>query len=187
MNHIKKNIFLNIATSLLVAMFFSCTNKLQDVRDFLAEKNLPVGTAKNINLIYTDSGKVTTKLISPLMLDFSNKKKLPYQEYPKGIEVISFDKNKDSTTLTANYGITYLKTNISKVKGNVEIVNYAKHFKLNTELLFWNQNTHYVFTEKKVRLIQEKDTTFGVGFEANEDLTKASMKSSFGTIYINEK
>jgi len=45
---------------------------------------------------------------------------------------------------------------------------------------------HYFFTEKKVRIISEKDTTFGHGFEANEDLTKAIIKNTSGTLYVNE-
>ena len=40
------NIYNNIAAICLVAMFFSCTNTKKEVRDFLADKNLPIGTAK---------------------------------------------------------------------------------------------------------------------------------------------
>ena len=61
-------------------MFFSCSNDIKEVQDFLAEKNLPIGVAKNINLIHTDSGKIKTNLISPLMYDFSNRKNHPYTE-----------------------------------------------------------------------------------------------------------
>ena len=43
--------FLNIATMLIVAMFFSCGNDIKEVQDFLAEKNLPIGAAKNVYLI----------------------------------------------------------------------------------------------------------------------------------------
>ncbi|MCK4562519.1 MAG: LPS export ABC transporter periplasmic protein LptC, partial [Flavobacteriaceae bacterium] len=62
----------NIATILIVAMFFSCGNDIKEVEDFLAEKNLPIGVVKNINLIHTDSGRVKTNLIAPIMHDFSN-------------------------------------------------------------------------------------------------------------------
>ena len=69
---------LNIASIILVAMFFSCGNDLKEVQDFLAEKNLPIGIAKNIYSIQTDSGRVTTKLVAPVLNDFSNREEHPY-------------------------------------------------------------------------------------------------------------
>ena len=51
---------INIAAIIIVAMFFSCGNDIKEVQDFLAEKNLPIGAAKNVHLIHTDSGKVMT-------------------------------------------------------------------------------------------------------------------------------
>ncbi len=65
----------------------------QKVRDFLADKNLPIGNAKDANHVYKDSGRITSKLITPLMLDFSNRKEHPYNEFPKGIKIINFEKN----------------------------------------------------------------------------------------------
>jgi hypothetical protein len=57
-----KNKILNIATILLVVMFFSCGNDLKEVQDFLAEKNLPIGVAKNIYTIQTDSALLKLSL-----------------------------------------------------------------------------------------------------------------------------
>ena len=75
-------------------MLFSCDNNTQKVRDFLADKNLPIGTAYNAYHVYKDSGRITSKLITPKMLDFSNREKHPYNEFPKGIKIINFEKNR---------------------------------------------------------------------------------------------
>lgn len=176
----------NIATIFLVAMFFSCGNEMKEVEDFLAEKNLPIGTAKNVYLVYTDSGLVKTKLIASVMNDFSNRKEHPYTEFPDGIKIISYDSTGDSVILTADYSITYSKTNISEVKKNVKVVNYADKTTLKTDQLFWDSNEHYIYTEKKFTLITKSDSIFGTGFESNEDLSKVNMKSVSGTIYVNE-
>lgn len=168
-------------------MFFvSCTNDIKEVRDFLADKNLPIAVGKNINLIHTDSGIVKTKLRAPLLYDYSNRKEHPYQEFPEGLNLVTFQKNGDSINIIANYGRSYTKTNISEIIGDVQIINYATKTKLNTEQLYWDQNLHYFFTEKKVRIISEKDTTFGKGFEANEDLSKAIVKNTSSTLYVKE-
>jgi len=170
----------------LVVCCSSCGNNIKEVQDFLADKNLPVGVAKNVNLLHTDSGVVKTKLITPLLHDFTNRKIHPYQEFPEGIQITNFDKNKDSVTLTANYCRSYSKTGISEVKENVIIVNYNDGVRLYTEQLFWDQNTHYIYTEKAFKLITKTDTINGKGFESNEDLSKVTMKDISGAIYVNE-
>ncbi len=175
-----------IATISLVAFFFSCGNDIKEVQDFLADKNLPVGVAKNVNLIHTDSGAVKTRLITPLLNDFSNREMHPYQEFPEGIQITTFDKNKDSVTLTANYCRSFSKTGISEIKDNVVVVNHKDQAKLYTEQLFWDQNTHYIYTEKAFKLITKTDTIKGKGFESKEDLSKVTMKDISGAIYVNE-
>ena len=179
-------ILYKIATISLVAFFFSCGNDIKEVQDFLADKNLPVGVAKNVHLIHTDSGAVKNRLITPLLNDFSNRKTHPYQEFPAGIQIVNFDQNKDSVTLTANYCRSYAKTGISEVKGNVIVINHKDQTKLYTEQLFWDQNTHYIYTEKAFKLITRTDTIKGKGFESNEDLSKVIMKDISGAIYVNE-
>jgi len=174
------------ATILIVALLFSCGNDIKEVQDFLADKNLPIAVAKNINLIHTDSGKVKNKLITPLLYDYRNREKHPYQEFPKGLKIITFNKKGDSTTLLADYAIVYSKTGISEAKGNVNIVNHKEKSKLFTQQLFWDQATHYIYTEKEFRLITKTDTINGKGFESNEDLSHVVMKNIDGAIYLKE-
>ncbi len=170
----------------LLAFCTSCGNNIKEVQDFLADKNLPVGVAKDVNLIHTDSGTVKTRLITPLLHDFTNRKIHPYQEFPEGIEITNFDKNKDSITLTANYCRSYSKTGISEVKDNVIVRNHKDGAVLYTEQLFWDQNTHYIYTEEKFTLIVKNDTIKGKGFESNEDLTKRSAKNFSSVHYFDE-
>ena len=167
-------------------MFFSCGNELKEVQDFLADKNLPIGVAKNVNLIHTDSGKISTKLITPLMNDYSNRENHPYTEFPNGLLITSYDSNGDSVVLKADYAISYIKTNISEAINNVSVVNYADNSVLKTNQLYWDANVNYIYTEKEFTLITQFDTINGKGFEANEDLTKINMKSIYGTIYVKE-
>ena len=107
-------------------MLFSCTNDSKKVRDFLAEQNLPIGVAKDVHHVYKDSGRITSKLMTSILNDFSNRKNHPYNEFPKGIKIINFDKNSDdSTTVTGDYALSYSKTSISELNGNVIVVNHS--------------------------------------------------------------
>ena len=63
-------------------MFFSCTNSSEEVKDFFADKNLPMGYAENVAHVYKDSGRVSSKMQTPILLDFSNRKMNPYNEFP---------------------------------------------------------------------------------------------------------
>ena len=169
-------------------MLFSCSNDTQKVRDFLASKNLPIGVAKNANHVYKDSGKVTSKLITPLLHDFSNRKEHPYNEFPKGIKIINFNTNGlDSVTITGNYALSYNKTKVSEIKGNVVVLNHTEQSKLETTQLFWDQKTNYFFSEKPFTLTTQKDTIYGVGFECKEDLSKHLAKKTTGKLETTEK
>ena len=177
----------NIAASCIVAMFFSCGNNSKEVNNFLITRNLPIGVAKNTKHIYKDSGRVTLKLITPLLKDFSNRTEHPYNEFPEGIKLITFEnKEGDSITILGDYALTYTKTLISELKGDVVIVNHKDQSKLYTDQLFWDQNTDYFFSERKFKYTNPTDTIYGVGFESKKDLSKFSAKQTTGALTIKE-
>lgn len=176
----------SIAVVLITAMFFSCTNDVKEVRDFLADKNLPIGEAYNINHKHTDSGRVDIKMKAPVMLDFSNRENHPYNEFPKGIKITSIEKNGDSVTVEGDYAKSYRKTEVSEIKNNVVVKNYSQKNKLVTDQIYWDQKTHYFFTEKKFTFYTLTDTIYGTGFEATEDLKTWWVKNQSGVINIKE-
>lgn len=180
-----KNIHIlkSIAVISLIAMLFSCTNDAKKVRDLLADKNLPIGVSKNAYHVYKDSGKVTSKLITPLLKDFSNRDQHPYNEFPEGIKIVSYDNDgKDSTTITGNYALSYAKTQVSEIKGNVVVFNHADSLKLETNQLFWDQREKYFFTEDGFRLTTPSSVINGYGFESKQDLSEWILKDITGEV-----
>ncbi len=186
MKNYYKRVYKNIAVIGLTSMFFSCTNNIREVRDFLADKNLPIGIAKNTYHVYKDSGEVTSKLITPLLYDFSNRKQHPYNEFPKGVKIVTYENDgKDSITITGNYALSYSKTRVSEIKGNVIVLNHSKKRKLETNQLFWDQKEKYFFAEDSFRITGVKDTINGFGFESKQDLSKWILRDINGNIQIN--
>lgn len=187
MKFIRQIIIKSIGAFFFASMLFSCTNDTKAVRDFLAEQNRPIGIAKDAFHVYKDSGQITSKLITPLMHDFSNRKIHPYNEFPDGVKIINFENGgKDSVTVLGDYALTYSKTSISELKGNVVVINHTKNSKLETDQLFWDQKNKYFFSEKKFTLTTQTDTINGVGFESREDLSKWVSKNITGDIVTNE-
>ena len=92
--------------------------------------------------------------------------------------------------IIGDYAISYTKTSISEIKGNVVIENFGEQKKLLTEQLFWDQRTKYFYTEKPFTLYNgtgsERDTIYGTGFDANENLSAFMSKKNRGAIKINE-
>ncbi|MCI2229049.1 LPS export ABC transporter periplasmic protein LptC [Polaribacter sp. MSW13] len=178
----------SITVLLVTVMLFSCSNNTQKVRDFLAAKNLPTGKAKEAYHVYKDSGRITSKLFAPLMYDFSNRKQHPYSEFPSGIKIINFDKNgKDSVTITGDYALSFSKTKISEIKGNVIVLNHTDNSRLETEQLFWDEDTKYFVSEEAFKLMKENDTIFGIGFECKDDLSKHLSKKTTGKLETSEE
>jgi len=186
LNGIQQILQKSIAVGTLTVVLFSCSNNTQEVRDFLVSKNLPIGIAKDAFHVYKDSGRITSKLITPLLHDFSNRKQHPYNEFPKGIKIVNFE-GKDSVTITGNYALTYSKTAVSEIKGNVVVLNHTEKSRLETEQLFWDQKTKYFFSEKAFVLNTLKDTIYGVGFECKEDLSKHLAKKTIGKLETLEE
>ena len=182
-----KKILKSITVLFVTVMLFSCSNNAKEVQDFLKSKNLPVGKATNAFHEYKDSGRITSKLIAPLLYDFSNRKEHPYNEFPKGVKIINFEKNGiDSVTITGDYALSYSKTSVSEIKGNVVVINHTEKSKLVTDQLYWDQTTKYFFSEKKFTLTTQKDTIKGVGFECKEDLSKHLAKKTTGRLETTE-
>ena len=121
-----------------------------------------------------------------MLHDFSNRKQHPYNEFPEGIKIINFEE-KDSVTITGNYAISYSKTSVSEITGNVVVLNHTEQSKLETERLLWDQNTQYFFSEKAFILSTLKDTVYGIGFECKEDLSMHLAKKTIGNIITTEK
>lgn len=188
MNFSAHKIGKNIAAIGLVAMFFSCTNNSNEVRDLFLTKNQPVSTTIGVNpFVYKDSGRVTSKFITPLLEDFSNRVEHPYNRFPNGITLVSYSNNGlDSITIKGDFCLTYTKTLISILKGNVEIFNHTDQSKLLTEELFWDQNTDYLFSEKKFTLTSPDNVINGIGFESKKDLSKFLAKQTSSQHILNE-
>ena len=112
---------INIVTVFTVTMFFSCNNNYNEVQKMGISENEPIGIAEHINLKHTDSGRVTANLLSSKMLDFSNRD-FPYYEFTEGVTLYLFDDENKKSTVVSDYAITYDRTNLIDLQGNVKII-----------------------------------------------------------------
>ena len=170
---------------LIIFCFFSCEDNFQEIKNINNYDNIPIGIAENIKLIYTDSAKVKAVLTSPINKDFTNQE-FPYSEFPNGIEITFFDKKKNSTVVTSNYAITYNKTNIVDLVGNV-VINIHDGTELKTSQLYWDPEQEWLFTEE---MFSFKNTDYDIiakRLDANRSFTIFNTGELDGKVIVEEK
>ena len=176
--------FKNIAPLILVAMFFSCNNTLKEVQDLNTATLVPMSIAENINTKYTDSGRLTSILVSPKMLNFTNRE-FPYYKFPNGIDLTLFDDEKNKNTVIADLAIVYSETDIIDLQGNV-VLTTSTNDTLFTEQLFYYQKKEWLFTNYPVKFRTKDYVTNGNGFDSNKNVTNAQVLEVTGRIFIDE-
>ncbi len=169
MKILNKYKILNIVTVFTVAMFFSCKDNFDAVKDFGMSENEPIGVAEGLaGIKYTDSTRVQANLVSPKMLDYSNRD-FSFYEFPEGVTLDIFDKNKNKTIIVSDYAIVYNKTDLIDLQGNVVITRHDGNV-LKTEQLYFDQNKKWLFTNNPFTFEKGEDYLLkGVGFDTNTD------------------
>jgi LPS export ABC transporter protein LptC len=165
----------------VVILFASCESNFKEVQRLNSVSFNAAMQAENINLKYTDSGKVKSILLSPLMMDYSN---LDYgfKEFPKGVNVTLFDDNGQKTVVVSDYAITYDETKIIDMQGNVKITT-ADGKVLTTDQLYFDQQNEWFYTEKNFKFTDGQGGYLeGPGLDFSKDFKIFNMQRNSGQI-----
>lgn len=176
------NFFKSIGVlSFAIVLLCSCESNFKDVQRINSVVFSPSGETENINLKYTDSGKVKAILVSPLMLDFSNLE-YGFNEFPKGVHVTLYDQSGKKTFVVADYAITYAKTDMIDLQGNVKITSDDGK-RLETDQLFYDQKNEWFYTEKRFKFTDENGSYFeGPGVDFSKDFKVFNAQRNTGLI-----
>ena len=172
----------SVISLIVVITLFACDANYKDKQKFSIRDDQPLAIGKQINLKYTDSGKVVSNLISKSLLDYSNYD-FPYQEFPQGVEVHFWEDGKKST-VTSDYAIRYGKTGIIDLRKNVVLIT-SDSLVLKADQLYWHQVKQWVFTDKPYQ-IKFKDGSYNDGsrFDSSQDFTAFISRKNTGVQLI---
>ena len=171
--------------SLVTLLITSCENDIKVVNSLSSSDTLPVESAKNIEVIYSDSGETQIWLKSPLYNTYAGKD--PYTEFPHGVEVIFYNPGKKvKSTMRANYAIIHDKTKIMEARYNVVVVGVEKNEKLNTEHLIWEQRTKRIYSKEFVKITTQDKVLFGQGFESDQSFENWNILRPTGSIFVKQ-
>ncbi len=165
---------------LVLLLFISCSNDLSEVNQMFDKSALKIETAKNVELLYSDSAILKVKVFGKTLIRHIDRQ-VPYDEFPDGIRVEFYDEyGRVSSWMNANYAIRYEKTRIVIAEQSVELFN-RQNEKLETSQLIWDEDLQKLYTEKFVHITKplKNEVIEGFGFEANEDFSHFKIKREF--------
>lgn len=167
------------------ALLSSCDNSELPVRE-LQIRELPSLTARDVETMYSDSGKVTLLVQTPHIQQFSNEEQ-PYTLFPEGLTVLFYDKKTEpQASITAQYARYTEKDELWELRDSVVAVNTEGDI-LETELLFWSEPKASVWSDRFVRITGKDQIIMGTGFESDPRLSKWKIKNVSATIYVENE
>lgn len=170
---------------LLSSVLFSCKNDMEAIRMLDVVDTLPVMKASEIEILYSENGKVQVKLIGRTLISHQDDEQL--LEFPDGFKVFFYDSNMNiKSTISADYGLSREKEKIMEARHNVVVENLEKNERLNTEELFWDQTKRKIYTEKFVRITRNDEVITGDGLTSDQSFEEIEILNPKGDIEIED-
>lgn len=145
---------------------------------------LPSLTARDFRTVLMDSGRIQLIMTSPLVEKY-DKADPPISEFRKGIKVELYNgHDKPVATVTAKYA-KCTSNNLWELRDSVVVINEDNE-KLETELLFWNQEKDRIYTDRFVKITNEDVISQGIGFESDSHLTRRKILKVTADIYLKD-
>jgi LPS export ABC transporter protein LptC len=162
-----------------------CGNDLETVKAITLKNAGPSMSAKNIEVLFSDSGRIQAKLTSVLLNKYEGQN--PYLEFPKGFKVMIYDSvNRVESTITGNYGKQNEITRVMEAQGNVVVRNELKNQQINTEQLIWDENKRLIFSDVKVKITTADKVLYTDGLKANESFTWYEFVNPHGQMTVQK-
>jgi LPS export ABC transporter protein LptC len=165
-------------------MLFACENDIKEIASLSNSDSISYEQARDIEVFYSDSGRLKVYLKSPLMINFDQPK--AYMEFPEGFKVIFYDSIlKPKSEITAKYGIRFEKTRIMEARNNVVVKNLDKNEQLNTEQLIWDENKGIIYSDVFIKITRVDEVLYGDGLKSDQDFENYTIKNPTGEFQIN--
>jgi LPS export ABC transporter protein LptC len=171
--------------TLLILLTLSCGNDIKTVNAITLKTSGPSMSAKNIEVLFSDSGKIQAKLTSVLLNKYEGQN--PYLEFPKGFKVVIYDSaGKVESTISGDYGKQDENSRVMDAKGNVIVRNEAKDQQINTEELTWNEPRALIYSDVKVKITTANKVLYSDGLKANEAFTWYEFVNPHGQMTVKK-
>ena len=168
-------------------MLLACTNDINDVNALAEREKRPDMTGENLELVYSDSARIKYRVLAPEYIKV-NREKEKYEEFPKGIHVLSYDPaGKMIGSIKAKYAKKLEDEMLWEARNEVVIIN-AEGKKLETELLYWDMKKELIYSDRYVKLSADGQIIEGNnGFHSDQNLNHPVFENISGSIEVEKQ
>lgn len=181
-----KSFGITIAVIVMLFLFSACGKKQPMTGAITNRDSVPMMTTRDVSTYISDSGVVRYKIVAKEWNVFDRLDPSRWT-FDQGIYLESYDeKMAVEATIKADTAYYFDKEELWELRGDVHIEN-AQDEQFDTQLLFWNQRTRKVYSDKYIRIRQQKRVVTGVGFVSNQDFTDYTIMQTQGIFPIKEE
>ena len=176
-----------MATALAVAFIvYSCKGKLSEAEALnLAET--PVQIVEDMFMQQTENGMVKMRAESPRMEKYE-KDTLQYELFPAGFFVYAFDESGKLETEIVADNARHMKYKDGRetweAYGNVVVKNLINQEVMETDTLYWNQETEMIYTHCYVKMYSPDGFMQGYGMESDQRASNSILFNPFNSYGI---
>ncbi|MBO5718635.1 MAG: LPS export ABC transporter periplasmic protein LptC [Bacteroidales bacterium] len=158
-----------------VMLFMICPSckkeKTDTIANFADRKAVPAMYVDSVTTLISDSGRIRYKVIAQTWKVFDQADE-PYWYFPEGVYFERFNDSLEVESIvrgdTARY---FTEQELWELKNDVLVKNLSGE-QFETNLLYWSQQKHKVYSDSFIRIQQADQILTGYGFESNESLSK---------------
>lgn len=162
------------------ALLFACQDEQATKAPY--EYTGPIAEVNNLNVNFSDSGRVIVKLKTATQLRFQNED----EAYPKAVYVNFIDETGvEYSSLRGDSARFLRKENLYKIMGNVFFYNRKAQQSLATDLLYWTPRDKRIYTDQQVKINTPTRQIQGVGMEADQDFTQYTIRRPTGIFEVD--
>ena len=168
-------------------MLLACKNDIKEVNALAEREKRPDMTGENLELVYSDSARIKYRVLAPEYIKV-NREKEKYEEFPKGIHVLSYDPaGKMIGSIKAKYAKKLEDEMLWEARNEVVIIN-AEGKKLETELLYWDMKKELIYSDRYVKLSADGQISEGNnGFHSDQNLNHPVFENISGSIEVEKQ
>ena len=169
----------------IVLLLSACKNDMEEVARFVKEGQAVIETAREVEILYSDSAVVRVNIKAPLMLVHLDRTN-PRKEFPEGVNVDFFDsRHQPQSRLSANYAEDIERKGMVILRDSVVVWNNIGE-KLEAEELIWEEDKERIYSDKYVKVSTPDEIVYGTGFESNIDFTRWKIKKVKGRVRVDD-
>ncbi len=161
-------------------------NETEVISEAQTRNKLPVLKAANITTIISDSGITRYRITTPEWMVY-DKVKEPYWDFPKGIDFERFDEEFNVDANMKSDRARYIQGKLLWEFNDNVVAKNIKGEIFETDQLFWDDAKDKFYSDKKIKITQEKRIITGIGFESNASLTHYIIRQTKGIIPIEQE